>query len=395
MQGESIIYVAKEWDEVPTSCNHVFEHLAKNNKVLWVNSIGTRNPNLASARDWSRILRKAKKLLGGIKQVAPQGWVYQPVFLPLPHSRLAQRINRWLLRYLLRRQARKLGMKNPQLWMFIPNGAFLVHQLDESLVVYYCTDDWAGFAHLDGGKVARLERQLLEEADLCLAASESLLELKRKVNPNTFLSLHGVDYERFAQALDPNLPIPADIAGLPRPAIGFFGGMRSHIDFPAIEQIAKSHPEWSVVLIGKVEQEIEKDAERLRSYSNVHILGQRPYESLPAYCRGFDAGIIPYRCNEFIGHVNPIKLRQYLSAGLPVVSTDFPEVRRFKELVYLGNTPAEFVACLEQALREDSPARRRERSEAMRAETWEAKVEEIGARVMQAKQNRARTAPRH
>ena len=115
MKGESIIYFAKEWGEHRTSCDHVFEQLARHNKVLWVNSIATRNPNLASAHDLRRIGKKLRKFLGGLKQVGPSAWVYQPIVIPFPYSELAQKINRLLLRWSLRRQARKLGMQPPQL----------------------------------------------------------------------------------------------------------------------------------------------------------------------------------------------------------------------------------------------------------------------------------------
>jgi glycosyltransferase involved in cell wall biosynthesis len=381
MAGESVVYLAKEWGQEPTSCDHVFEQLARHNKVLWVNSIATRAPRLASARDWRRIFAKLRRCLGGLRQVRPSAWLYQPLFLPLPFSRTAQAINRRLLRWSLGRQCRKLGMHHPQLWMFQPNGAFLAGCLGESLVVYYCVDEWSEFGHLESEKIAALERELLERADICFAVSQPLLERKKRYNPRTFLALHGVDHERFAAALDARGPLPPDIASLPRPIIGFFGGLKEHIDFLLLEEIARRHPEWSLVLIGSV----EADVERLRAYPNVHFLGRRANDALPDYCRGFSAGLIPYLSNEFIRHVNPIKLRQYLSAGLPVISTDMVEARRLADLIHIGRDHADFIAKVEQALSEDSPAKRRQRSEAMRGETWEIKVAQVCDRIMQVK----------
>jgi hypothetical protein len=103
MKNESIIYFAKEWNQDRTSCDHVFDQLARDNKVVWVNSIGWRNPNLASAHDWRRIFSKLRKCLGGLKQVGQTAWVYQPIVIPLPYSQLARHINRFLLRWALRR----------------------------------------------------------------------------------------------------------------------------------------------------------------------------------------------------------------------------------------------------------------------------------------------------
>ena len=381
MKGESIIFLAKEWGQEYTSCDAIFEEIAKRNKVLWVNSIATRTPNLASVQDWRRIFNKLRRCLGGLSQVGPQAWLYQPLFIPLPHSALARKINLLLLRWSLRGQIRRIGMRQPQLWMFQPNGAFLIGHLDESVVVYYCTDEWSEFPHLDRAKVAVLEHELLEKADVCFAASEPLAESKKRYNPNTFLAVHGVDYERFVRALDPATAIPDDIAAIPRPLIGFFGVIRDHLDKDLLTKIADSHPEWSLVLIGSIRMNVDE----LRARPNIHFLGLRPIDALPGYCKYFSVGIIPYRQNDFIRNVNPIKLRQYLSAGLPVVSTFMVEVQRLSHLVTIAHNHEDFIAGIEEAVETDTPLKRSQRSDAMRQEGWGEKVAHVCDRVMQTK----------
>ncbi len=390
MKGESIIYFAKEWGEVPTSCDQVFQQLSRDNKVMWVNSISMRKPNLGSARDVGKIFRKLKMMTGGLRQVGPSAWVYQPMVIPLPHSEWAQKVNRFLLRWSLKRQARKLGMKDAQMWTFLPNAVFMAGQLDESLVVYYCIDAWSEFSYLDGARIAAMEKDLLEKADVCFATAHSLADSARRHNPNTFLALHGVDHAHFSKALDPATKEPADIAGLPHPRIGFYGALHEWLDFPLIAAAAKAHPEWSIVLIGKIETGISL----LAGLPNVHVLDRRPYETLPAYSKGFDVAIIPFQVNELTRNVNPIKLREYLSAGLPVVSTDLPEVTRCGAECIVAGNHAEFIAGIEKALREDSPEKRRRRNQAMAGESWEGRVAEIGRRVMAAKASRVRSAAR-
>lgn len=386
MKNESIIYFAKEWNQDRTSCDQVFDQLARHNKVIWVNSIAMRNPNLASAHDLKRIFSKIRKCLGGLKQVGPTAWVLQPVVIPLPYSTFAQKINQILLRGSIHRALEKLGMQNPQLWSFLPNTAYMVGQLNESVVVYYCIDEWASFSFYDSKKMVAMEQELLQKADVCFATAQSLLESRRQSNPNTHLALHGVDFQHFARALLPETVIPEDVANLPRPRIGFFGMIHEWLDLDLIEKIADRHPEWSIILIGKSMVNLD----RFRTRPNVHLLGRRSYETLPAYCKAFDVATIPFLVNDLTRSVNPIKLREYLSAGLPVVSTDLPEVKYFGDLAMTAHTADEFIAQIEGALQGSSPAERQRRSTAMAHETWEEKVHSLSEEVLHAKAAKAR-----
>ena len=171
--------------------------------------------------------------------------------------------------------------------------------------------------------------------------------------------------------------MPADIAALPRPVIGFYGTLRDWVDLDLIAGVAKARPQWSIALIG---QQLD-DVATVRGLPNVHLLGRKPHAELPAYCKGFDVGLIPYRIDQRMTYVNPIKLREYLSAGVPVVSTRVPEVERMIDrsghLAQIADDAPGFVAAIERALAGDSPARRQERSAAMATETWPARVEQI------------------
>jgi glycosyltransferase involved in cell wall biosynthesis len=226
-----------------------------------------------------------------------------------------------------------------------------------------------------------MERDLLRKADLCFGTAHSLVDYLKQQNPNTYLALHGVDHGHFARALDPATTIPDDVANLPRPVIGFFGAIHEWMDLPLIAHLAQRHPEWSIVLIGQAEM----GTEAIRGLPNVHLLGPRPYQSLPGYCKALAVGLIPFVINEMTLHINPIKLREYLSAGLPVVSTGLPEVRRYGSSVRLGETPEAFVRQVELACAEDSPEQRRARSAALKDETWEGVVERVCATIEQAK----------
>ena len=129
--------------------------------------------------------------------------------------------------------------------------------------------------------------------------------------------------------------------------------------------------------------------DHLQGIPNLHLLGRRSYDELPRYAKAFSVGLCPFRINELTLHVNPIKLREYLSAGLPVVSTDLPECRIREDFGRVARTREEFLAHIEAFLREDSPEARTSRSEAMRTETWEHKIAEIGDHVLRVKAAKA------
>lgn len=384
LEGQNIICFAKDWSEDPTSNNHVMKMLAKRNRVVWLNSIAMRAPALASGRDLAKIFRKLKSFTEGPIEVEPGLWVYTPIVIPLPHSALAAAMNRQILRATLAFLRRKLGMKDYQLWTFVPNALPYLGMPGESLVVYYCIDEWAHFSYLDGAKMAAMENQLCQRADVVLATAHQLWERRRPLNPETHLALHGVDHGHFAAALSPETAEPDDLAAARRPIVGFFGLIHEWFDLGLVATLAERKPDWTIALVGKA----SVDVSSLQRFPNVKLLGRRPYASLPGYCKAFSVGVIPFAVNELTRNVNPIKLREYLSAGLPVVSTALPEVEAYGRLCRIARSPGEFVEACEEAVRTDTPERRRERSAAMASETWEAKVNGIGRLVAEVQRRR-------
>lgn len=384
MRDENIVCFAKDWAENPTSCNHVLNGLARDNQVLWLNSIASRAPKLGDRRDRRTILRKLKAFVAGARRMAPGLTVFTPLVVPLPYSPAAARLNQAVLRATVGWQRRRLGMRDFQLWTFLPTAAPLVGALGESLSVYYCTDEWSQFRSVNASRVIALERALCLKADIVFAAARSIVEKKRELNPETHLVSHGVDRDHFAKALLPDTTVPPDIARLPSPVIGFFGLIEDWIDTDLFVYLARKRPDWSIVIIGQSHIPLE----HLPALPNIHWLGRKPYAELPGYAKAFSVALCPFRINELTVHVNPIKLREYLSAGLPVVSADIPECRIREDFGRVAGSHEEFPVRIEAFLREDSREARVRRSDAMREETWEKKLEEIGRHVMRVKDAR-------
>jgi glycosyltransferase involved in cell wall biosynthesis len=374
MQGENIVCFAKDWSEDPTSNNHVMRLLSRKNNVLWINSIGMRKPNLGSKADLTKMLHKVKGFAKGPVQVDERMWVFTPIVLPLPASSLATVVNQQILRASLSFLRRRLGMQRYQLWTFLPNVVEHLGALDPELVVYYCTDEFSQFTYLDGQRLASWDAELCRRADVVFTTARPLLEKRKPLNAETHLALHGVDHGHFARALAPETTIPAELAGIKGPILGFFGLIHDWIDLDLLAYVAEQRPEWTLALIGSP----KVDVSRLARFPNIKLLGRKPYGDLHQYCKAFSVGLLPFAINELTRNVNPIKMREYLSAGVPVVSTDLPEVRSQKDMCRVARNKEEFLAACELAITTDTPEDRKRRSQAMESETWEAKVAELG-----------------
>lgn len=249
--------------------------------------------------------------------------------------------------------------------------------LGERMVVYHCVDEFSKFTGTNESAILEMEHQLMGKADVVVVSSSKLYETKRRYNPNTVLVTHGVDVAHFRTACLPGTRPPADCAGLKGPVIGFFGLIADWVDLEVVRYLAEARPQWSLVLIG----EIQTGTSALGGLSNVHLLGRRPYQSLPSYCKAFDVAILPFVVNELTIAANPLKLREYLAAGLPVVATPLPEVLKLDGLVRTARTPAEFLDRIEALLAEGKRGPDANISRRMECESWDSKVEELSKTI--------------
>jgi hypothetical protein len=371
--GRDIVCFSNDWDGDPLSKTHLMRILARDNRVLWVNALGIRTPK-ANANDAQRIVKKLRDAARGITEPEPNLHVLAPLYVPAAYGSEAMRaLNRIFVRQQVLFAMRRLGMRRPLTWAFLPSAAWVAGTLGEEAVIYHVVDEFSAFSDASE-HVQELERRLLRRADLVIASAERLVESKRRENPRTVLVRHGVDFAHFSRALDPALEVPADLAALPTPVIGFFGLVADWIDLELVREVADAFPRASVALLGKVTTSLAP----LEGARNVHLLGRKPYAELPAYCKGFTVALTPFRRNELALNANPLKAREYVAAGLPNVCTDLPELRATPGCTVAPDRRA-FVEAVGRALQDGGP--RRDRSELVRSEGWEAKVEEIRGHV--------------
>ncbi len=366
--GRDILCFSHDWTGDPLSKTHLMRLLARDNRVLWVNSIGYRTPSVNRA-DMGRAWKKLMAARQPLREVEKNLFVLNPLAVPAYGLSIARLANRWWLRSQVRRAMRRLSFQRPINWVFNPAAAVIAGSLGEELLVYQCVDEYSAFSGVTPQAILDLEERLLRQADLVLVSADRLLQSKSKVNPRTALVRHGVDFTHFRRALDPGLAVPPEIADLPRPVIGFFGLIADWVDTELLAAVAKRYSQGSLVVVGKATTDVS-----CLNLPNVHLLGRKPYAELPAYCKGFDVALNPFRINELTLNANPLKVREYLAAGLPVVATDIPEVAVLK-ICRIGKSHEHFLEQVEAALQRPGP--QVEISESVREESWEARLGEI------------------
>jgi glycosyltransferase involved in cell wall biosynthesis len=385
--GHDIVCFANDWSGDPLSKKHVMTRLAKKNRVLWVNSLGNRAPR-ASTRDMKRILEKltrfAAHMTEGPVEVAPNIHVITPLAIPNYRSAAARRVNELVVSTTVKMAMRSLGFRDPLLYTFVPASAWVARKLGETKVVYHCVDEYSKFDGA-GDDIAQLEEELIEKSDLVITCSSRLQASKSKLNPKCVLVRHGVEQAHFKTALDEATEIPADVRDLPRPVFGFYGLVAEWVDLEAMARVAEAYPHGSLVIVGEHNNADAAGMARLRALPNVHFLGRKPYAALPGYCKAFDVALLPFLKNELTENANPLKLREYLAAGLPVVSTDIPEAKAVAERgVYLADGADAFVTRVGEAL-SGGAGPNRARSDAMARESWDEKVADIETLLMELK----------
>ena len=373
----AIVYFGNDWlAENRTSSHHVATRLARIAPLLYVSSPGLRAPQ-ASGRDLGRMLRKLRASLRPPSEVEPGLWHCTVPQLPFRRIPGVDAVNLAFGRWSVRRAMRAAGIGRCISWFVVPHPGFLAGRLGEDLCVYYCIDDYAAHPGVDAERIGRRDAELSRRADVLFVAPPTLLAPKQALNPNTIASPHGVDVELFARAADAETEVAAGALALARPVIGYFGSLHDWIDFGLIEWLARERPHWSFLLVGHV----ATDVGALAGLPNVHLAGPQPYASLPAWAKAFDVAIIPYRLNRQVANANPLKLREYLATGKPVVSVRNAEIEKFARWVRIADDREAFLAAIERTLADDSPADALERRAAVADQTWDRRVADVVGHV--------------
>ena len=356
--------------------------LARDHKVLIVNSIGMRMPLPGkTSKPLHKIWRKLKsiaRLLQQPEKDLPNLYVYSPFPWPFYGTEFGRRFGAWLVRTQVTVAARYLGITDPAIFITPPVALPIVSKMKNQCLIYNRSDKHSLFKEADTVFLEAVERELLGKADITIYANQTLMNEELALTGERAMHLdHGVDSEHFDfSKLEKE---PADLAAIPKPRIGFFGNLRSFmVDFALFTKLAEEIPEAQIVLIG----DSQDSTAELTKFGNIHLLGKRPYSEVPSYGAFFDVALLPYQENEWIRYCNPIKLKEYLALGLSTVSTDFPEAHGYAQRIRIAADADDMVKHVRDFLR--NPITLEERK-ALRAsvadETWDQRTRLLAERV--------------
>lgn len=349
--------------------------------VLYINSIGMRTPKAAEGKVFfKRVARKLKSLSQGRVRVRENFTVFSPATLPGGgRGKLAAALARKALSIQVRRAAKKAGITKPLVWVACPPGVTVLDDLNAAKVVYQRTDRFENFHGVDPVRIKGFDTELKDKADLVLFCSRELFDAEREQCRDAAFIDHGVDYDRFEQAGrgTPNPDAdPDDVRGIPHPRIGFVGGIDAHtFDPPLFVEVARSMPEAQFVLVGGCSL-----PDGWCDLPHVHHLGRKPYDEVASFMAACDVLIMPWNQSDWIRACNPVKMKEYLAVGRPVVSTWFPEVEHYTDHIAVATGAEAFAAALRHALADPGdpePGRAR-----VAQHTWTAKASQVWDRLV-------------
>lgn len=378
LKGKSIICFAGEdwWYHHPHSKNHIMKRLAKQNRVMFINSISMGLPSVRSADFFLKIRRKLRSYARFVRRSTEGIIVVSPIVLPF-WGRWGRAINRLLLIFQIRLLMLLFGFKDPILWLAIPTAKDVIGKLGESLIIYQISDKYE-LNHMDHSTSAELIKQLSEQikerADIIYYSGRKLFAEAVEHRDKSHLLEQAVDFEHFASTTERSFGAPDDIGNIKKPILGYFGAIESWlVDQDLIKYVSERRPHWNWVFIGNKARELE-----IESLPNVKFLGPKNYFDLPAYAAQFDVCVLPWVThNEWVNYGSAIKVREYLATGKPVVITPLYEYEHMDGLVRIARSYDHFIALIEESLTDDSQEKKQARQAAVRDSTWAARAEEV------------------
>jgi glycosyltransferase involved in cell wall biosynthesis len=364
-----LLFFADDWGRHPSSAQHLVRHLLEQHDVYWINTIGTRKPRL----DFGTVRRGLEKLrhwtrAGTAGETRPAGLqVRNPAMWPW----IGSRWSRWLNRQLLLRDLLPLVQTLPEppvVVTTVPIVADLIGRLPAARWVYYCVDDFTQWPGLDGGALRTLEDRLVAQADVLIAVSDTLRDRLAAMGRGSWLLTHGVDLDFWKP--DGLQKAFMDFRSMPRPRAVFWGVIDRRLDVGMVRRLAADLEGGTVILVGPQ----DNPDTALLALDRVVLQPAVPFGRLPALACAADVLVMPYADLPVTRAIQPLKLKEYLATGKPVVVSDLPANRVWADCLDLAATPAEFSRRVRQRLAEGVTESQKQARARLALESWAEKA---------------------
>jgi glycosyltransferase involved in cell wall biosynthesis len=335
------IVFAEDWGAHPSSTQHLFTELAKTNEIHWVNSIGMRKPTF-NKHDVKRVFNKLGQLF---KRDKHQPSIVQPETMTVYNLPVLPWHDNALVRYFNKKVFKRYVNPNTDnepvvYWLSVATAQYMINKGINDKLIYYCGDDFTALAGVDASLVAPFERALINDADLIYVISDLLAQKMPK--EKTQLLTHGVSYSLFSE---PALKAEA-LAAINAPIIGFYGSLNAWLDTELLINLAKQRPHYNLVLVGSVVTPLNE----LLALANVIHINAVEHSQLVTFSAHWDVALLPFIDNEQIRACDPLKLKEYLAVGKPIVATDFPAVRKHQSMIQIASDQQQFIDNVDRAL---------------------------------------------
>jgi glycosyltransferase involved in cell wall biosynthesis len=335
-----IAVVVDFWKDMWQVRHHLMSHIAERSSVVWLNP----------AHHWRSTFRPrsiSRPPDGAIPPGARLRVFDAPLWLPRFHGKGRLDAMTFAARLrAARAQLIKDGAKHIVLYIWRPMFAQAPDLIAHDFSIYHIDDEYSFSKHRV--ETSEEEMGLLKRVDQVLIHAPTMMRAKGHINPHTEYLPNGVDYLRYSTAAAE----PRDLANISRPRIGYTGWLKPQIDWPLLQTLVRSRPEWSFVFVGphRRSPEIEQQVELLGEAPNVHLLGGRPTSELHAYNQHMDVCLMPYEVNGYTEFIYPIKVHEYLATGNPVVASRLPNLLDLKDVLFFADHADNWLSAISEAL---------------------------------------------
>lgn len=386
LTGQSIVYFAQgPWNDLWRPQHQLMSVFARSNKVLYVERRPFLRPTLSALVRGE--LENSDLRRPRMEHVADHLYIHRyPTWAPITGAPLLKGMTRAVSHGSLLRSMRALDMSDPIVWYSLPGMIDMIDDPPARLRIYHAIDEYTSYSnHTDASRraLAQREQALMAAVDAVVVVSQTLYDTKSPYNPHTYLVPNAVNYTSYQAALaDPELP--PELAAIPEPRVGYIGLIGDKLDYDMLLNLARNNPQWSLVFLGTVRLSQQQHVwQTMVDLPNVYHLPAVSVQRVPYYVKGFQAGLMPNLQNLFAENCSPLKLYDYLAAGIPVASIDMPHARPFASHIYLAPTPGDFEQAVRAALADTDPQRRQERRQIAAQETWEARAQKLSEIIVE------------